>query len=136
MKQTKPVLSAADLDRLVKLCDLFSSDHAGERANAAGLAEQFLRERGLRWPDVLAAPRLAPLASKSPPSNGKDPFAAYGEWRVAAGFCLRHRHLLNNWEDDCCFILLSYPGVKASSPKQRKILHNLSEKLSAAGYQP
>src|SRR5689334_15269788 len=113
MEQPKPVLSAADLDRLVKLCGLFSSHHAGERANAAGLADQFLRERGLRWPDVLAAPRLAPLTSKSPPSNGNDPFAAYGGWRAAAGFCLRHHHLLNDWGSDFCSTLLSYPGVEA-----------------------
>lgn len=43
---------AADLP--AKLCGLFGSDHAGERASAAVKADALLRAHGLTWFDVLA----------------------------------------------------------------------------------
>ena len=46
----------ADRERLVKLCGIFGSDHAGERANAAAAADRLVRQAGLRWPDVLILP--------------------------------------------------------------------------------
>jgi hypothetical protein len=79
----KPPLNAADLARLRKFCGLFSSEHAGERANAAAMADRFLRDRQLRWPDVIQVPTLPPPAWKPPPGNG-----AWGRLRATARHCL------------------------------------------------
>ena len=43
-----------DLDRLAKLCGLFSSAHEGERASAAAQADALLRNAGMTWSDVIA----------------------------------------------------------------------------------
>ena len=40
-------------ERLAKLCGMFGSDHAGERAAAAAKADALLRSHGLTWFDVL-----------------------------------------------------------------------------------
>jgi len=42
-------LPAAALVRLARLCGMFGSEHDGERANAARLADQLLRSHGLTW---------------------------------------------------------------------------------------
>jgi hypothetical protein len=129
--------SADDLDRLSKLCGLFSSDHAGERSSAAAMADRFLRERGLRWPDVLAAPALPPPKPKPPPPDPNDPFGQFGGWHGAAGFCLRHRPLLTPWEVRFLNTLLDYGNIpEACTAKQRAVLRGVLEKLAAAGCEP
>lgn len=59
-------MTLADLERFRKICGMLASEHAGERASAALLASNFLRERSLTWssvslpveqPDVLAQRR-------------------------------------------------------------------------------
>ena len=52
-KQTMTI-SAIDRIRLESMLGMLGSNHVGERDNAAKLIEQFLRRRGLTWPDVLA----------------------------------------------------------------------------------
>jgi hypothetical protein len=44
-----PTLPARDLDRLVKLCGLLTSDADGERATAARMASDLLRQHRLTW---------------------------------------------------------------------------------------
>src|SRR5262252_2839409 len=46
-------LDNASLNRLIKLCGMFGSAHEGERSNAAAMADQLIRSKGLRWGDVL-----------------------------------------------------------------------------------
>jgi hypothetical protein len=55
-------ISAIDRIRLESMLGMLGSDHVGERDNAAKLIEQFLRKRGLTWPQVLGnhAPGLNP----------------------------------------------------------------------------
>jgi hypothetical protein len=43
-------------DRLQKLCGLFGSQHDGERAAAAALADKLVRAAGLTWGDVIRRP--------------------------------------------------------------------------------
>jgi hypothetical protein len=87
---TKQRLAPADLTRLQRLCGMFGSDHAGERANAAGLADRFLRDRGWRWPDVIQAPSLPPPASHPPPPDWRDVLRNWPEnWRIAIDLCER-----------------------------------------------
>jgi hypothetical protein len=54
-----------ELERLSKLCGLFGSDHAGERASAAAKADQLVRKLGLTWSEVLIS---APRALSAPAS--------------------------------------------------------------------
>ena len=42
-----------ELERLAKLCGMFGSDAAGERAAAALKADELVRRHGLTWFDVL-----------------------------------------------------------------------------------
>jgi hypothetical protein len=67
-------------DRLTKLCGLFSSEHIGERAEAARQADALLRRHGLRWPDIIAMPPAA--------------------WQQMAKHCREHLHCLTDRERD------------------------------------
>ncbi len=63
-------MSGLDWGRLAKLCGMFGSDHAGERANAAETADRLVKEAGLLWwPDVITP------AAPTPP----DPYNLRGE---------------------------------------------------------
>jgi hypothetical protein len=77
-------LSAEAADRLAKLCGLFGSDHAAERATAASMADCLVRAHGLTWPDVIVVPR-----QQGPRLDA---------WRGMAIFCSERRHLLNEKE--------------------------------------
>ena len=134
--QQKRDFDAHDLDRLSKLCGLFSSDHAGERSSAAAMADRFLRERNLRWVDVLAAPALPPPKPK-PKHDPNDPFAVHGGWHAAAVFCLRHRSLVTAWESRFLATLIDYGDIpSACTVKQRAVLRGILDKLAAAGCEP
>jgi hypothetical protein len=47
------VLDPRTADRLAKVCGLFGSDHHGERAAAAALADRLVRQSGLSWKQIL-----------------------------------------------------------------------------------
>ena len=118
-------MSAGELDRerLVKLCGIFGSDHAGERANAAAAADRLVRQAGLRWPDVLILPTPEP----DPTPEITDPFGM-------ADYCLDFRDaILTAWETEFCRSV----GKNAArgggvSRKQRAILSGLFEKCRRA----
>ena len=40
-------------DKLARICGLFGSDHDGERATAAAMADKLLRQRGLTWRAII-----------------------------------------------------------------------------------
>lgn len=46
-------LSSVDRVRLENMLGLLGSDHPGERENAAGFIEQFRKQRGLSWSELL-----------------------------------------------------------------------------------
>jgi hypothetical protein len=48
------MISTVDRLRLAALLGMLGSSHVGERENAAQLVEQFRRQRGLNWADLLA----------------------------------------------------------------------------------
>jgi hypothetical protein len=76
---TAPALSPVEIDRLVKLCGLFSSDYAGERASAAAMADRLLRQHGLSWSEIICVPVQTP-------------------WREMAAWCRAHAALFNSTE--------------------------------------
>ena len=48
-------LDIQSTDKLARICGLFGSDHDGERASAAAMADKIVRARGLTWSDVLTS---------------------------------------------------------------------------------
>jgi hypothetical protein len=49
-------LSDADRKRLIAILGMLGSNSAGERDNAARLAEQFRRQQGMTWEEMFAEP--------------------------------------------------------------------------------
>jgi hypothetical protein len=72
---TVPPIPAKVAERLAQLCGMFGSSAAGERANAAALADRLVRQSGLSWHDVIRQP--------SP------------HWHSIAWHLRAHRHMLN-----------------------------------------
>ena len=107
-----------DRDRLVKLCGMFGSDHAGERANAAAAADKLIRSAGMRWPDVIL-PAL-PTPTRRPINTVAD----------AIRFVVEHHEVLTDWEAD--FIRSVAMRGYRLSPKQVAIVERLFAKAQRA----
>ena len=63
---------ALDRERLARICGLFGSDHAGERAGAAAAADKLVRQAGLRWPDIILSVLSTADRAPSPDSRTAD----------------------------------------------------------------
>jgi hypothetical protein len=86
------LLDPRDAERLAKLCGMFGSDHDGERASAAAMADEIVRAHGLTWRDV--------ISTSATRSCGMDDIAPAPTDSVETQieFCLQHEDLLNSWE--------------------------------------
>src|SRR4051794_34591945 len=101
-------LPAPAHDRFVKLCGLLTSDAAGERATAARMASDLLRQHKLSWAEVLnpqpcqPCPKCAGRAEQEERSRAYRAAAARDwtrdPWRNVAVHCLIHDDLLSEWE--------------------------------------
>jgi hypothetical protein len=87
---------ALPIKRLRRLCGMFGSDHDGERASAARLADRLIREHGLTWDDVLVEP---------PPTPAREPRPPLMAWRAACERILTKGCL--PWERKFCQNLLA-----------------------------
>jgi len=59
----RALLCGKAAEHLVKLLGLLGGDHDGERANAGRMADDFVRQFGLRWADVIyGAPEWQQMA--------------------------------------------------------------------------
>jgi hypothetical protein len=103
----------AAADRLAKLCGMFGSTHAGERANAAAAADKLVRSAGLTWSEVIALPA-------SPTGNAAD-------WRRMLRFCADRIGWLNEREAD--FIVNIAAMRRELSPKQAQWLRAIFARL-------
>ncbi len=116
-------LDRTTADRLAKLCGLFGSDHDGERATAAAMADRLIRAAGLTWADVIA-PRAAPAPALAAPRE-----AASGDWRAVATACRQRHDLLTAWESK---FLASLIGHRRPTAKQLSVLSNIAAKVFGA----
>jgi hypothetical protein len=98
-----------ELLRLTKLCGMFGSAHAGERATAAAKADQLVRDLGLRWPDLLTPPTEASIEGQ-------------------IGAALAHLDVLSAWERS---FVHSINGRHQLSPKQQVVLERITKKIDA-----
>jgi hypothetical protein len=128
-----PALSAPALDRFVKLCGLLTSEHDGERATAARMASDLLRQHRLTWAEVLTP---APAQARSCPAcaarSAAPRRAAAGSWRktlaTLAELAVRRPSMFTTWERAFICNLLDRRTI---SKRQREILAELAEKAGA-----
>ena len=101
-------------ERLAKLCGMFGSDHAGERAAAAAKAHELIRALQLTWADVLSSSN----STSTQPETLADKLAL-----------LRDHPALTKWELD---FVQSVGLFKRVSAKQLAIIDGLVEKVREA----
>jgi hypothetical protein len=112
-------LTPADLNKLVGVLGMLGSEHAGERDNAARLADRLVRGKGLEWAQLLAPKPAAPTPPPAPASCSVE-----ADLRV----CRAYPGLLNNWERG--FLRGLKPG-RTLSVKQLGILSEMACKVRA-----
>src|SRR5580765_6310599 len=81
------ILPADKLKRLIQFCGMLGSDFPGERANAAKMANDLLREHKLTWEEALGGAKPNGANPFTPPPPGwksSKPVA----WREQARECL------------------------------------------------
>ena len=122
-----------DLDRLRKLCGLFSSHHDGERANAAAMADRLLRQAGLTWDDVLRGPVPEPSPRPAPRDALHDVLAGWPvRWQAAAQLVLSDGVGVVRAQDlEFAAVVAGY----AHRPSERQLvyLHALARKVLQHG---
>jgi hypothetical protein len=69
------VITAVDRIRLAALLGMLGSEHAGERENAAQLVEQFRKQHGVVWTDLLTARGLSKTGADGPTGPSRRPFS-------------------------------------------------------------
>ena len=94
-------------DKLARICGLFGSDHDGERATAAAMADKLLRQRGLTWRAVIVT---------TPTTTVEEMIAA----------ALSRPDLLTVWEDG---FIRGICGRQYLTEKQIKKLRALAERV-------
>jgi len=57
-------LDTRTAERLAKICGMLGSNHEGERASAASLADKFVRDLGLTWRDIIFRQTNSDLGEK------------------------------------------------------------------------
>lgn len=72
-------LTLETAERLAKLCGMFGSAHAGERAAAAAKAHDLIRSLRLTWFDVIAPPPAISRRRREPDSAGAEGEQAQAE---------------------------------------------------------
>jgi hypothetical protein len=102
-------LTPRDAERLARICGMFGSNHDGERASAAAMADCMVRRLGLTWHQVINA-------DPSPTVEG------------LVDFCLAQGHRLTAWEYG---FLRGIRGKQFLTEKQLAKLHSIVAKLSA-----
>jgi hypothetical protein len=87
---TARALDPVSADKLTKILGLLGSDHPGERDAAAQAANKLVRERGLTWGDVIAAPPTLPTHYPRIRAWRADD----SDWQRMAAFCHNRQWLL------------------------------------------
>jgi hypothetical protein len=111
---THALLDQHSADRLAKLCGMYGSDHAGERATAARKADELIRSAGLTWREIVTPP-IIPDAPR------------IRAWARMAAFCHERRHQLSSWDRDFVRSMLNWHGEP--SEKQQDCLASIFARL-------
>lgn len=115
---TVGLLDPVSREKLVAILGMLASDFDGERASAGLLASRLLKDRGLRWEDVIPPP--VGFAGKQSDRDDQPDLR----------LCLRHIELLTKWERD---FVQSVATRRLLSPKQSSVLQRISGTLRDRG---
>jgi hypothetical protein len=111
-------LAPPELKKLVQICAMLGSSYDGERANAAALADRFVKDHGLTWTDVLhAEPPTAVVIQPTTPRYWKD---------CAEAALFEHPGALSEWETG--FLQDILQRGRALSPKQEAKVRVIAQK--------
>jgi hypothetical protein len=95
-------------DKLAHICRMFSSDHDGERASAAAMADKIVRAHGLTWAEIILPQRHS--------------------IEEQIGIALAGLDALTRWERG---FIYSINGRRNLSPKQRNLLNSIAAEARA-----
>lgn len=115
-------LGAPDIERLGKLLGMLGSDHDGERASAALMANKLVLEQGMTWPEILEPLKAACAAARSPLPHRRDALA-----------CLGHPHLWSEKEAE--FLANMSRRFRPPTPAQAQWLADLLGRAQAEDIQ-
>ena len=116
------LISPAEVERLAKICGLFSSDYVGERAAAAHKADQIVRAAGLTWPDVLQATEHKGRSDDGRRQRGRG---------LGPGDILRHPDAqLTAWE--CTFLSSLVRRSRSWTPRQQQVFTEIRDRVVGA----
>lgn len=118
-------LEAEDVAKFIKICRLMESSSDGERSAAAGLATQFLRQRGLNWGEL-----LEPLRFRLDQESGEASSSSVLPHRQAARECLASGESWNAWELN--FLTNIAHQRRAPTDRQAARLTELHDRAQAA----
>jgi hypothetical protein len=115
-------LNPQALERLAKLCGMFSSHHDGEVINAARQADRLVRSSGETWADVIAGRQLPP------PHDWRR--RTPDDWRPMVNACLFRIETLSPKEKSFIQSLARWRGEP--SQKQMTWLEGIFSRLQEA----
>jgi hypothetical protein len=104
------LLDDAVVERLARICGMFGSDHDGERASAAAMADKILRQHGVTWPQILI------------------PHRSTIEELISFALDAGRAGILNTWEEA---FLRGTKGRRSLTEKQLAKLHAIVAKVKA-----
>lgn len=113
-------LSDADRMRLIKLLGMLNSAFEGERANAGGMADRLIRERGQTWDQVIVKPGAQQQHHYQPPPPRRS-------WRDVIGDCLKLPELLTPRETE--FLQSMTKWRSHPTLKQREWFEKIADRL-------
>lgn len=115
-------LSHADKQKLAKVCGMFGSNFAGERASAALQAERIVRDAGLTWFDV-----IAPVPEQTEPRARRQ----VNREREIIEFAAENLDILTQWERDFVLSVRRRGEMHGwrFTEKQRAIIDKIAEKM-------
>ena len=101
------------LEKLAKVCALFSSNFDGERSTAALLADSMVRDAGFTWEQVL---------SRSGPKTRRSAWQEPHDLQSAVAMCSTFPECLSEWERRFIASVADSPSL---SRKQKQVLDSL-----------
>jgi hypothetical protein len=126
---------ALDLQKLAKVCALFRSEFPEERATAAAIADNMVREAGHSWELLFRALTEASTRIADLEARAQTPAWTPTEWREpktvpqAIEACLEWSAIFTEWELN---FLVSISGRSRLSAKQIDVLERLTGKARTA----
>ena len=116
-------------DKLVRILGMLGSSFEGERASAALMASNLLKNLGLTWDEIVKKPDEKDQARPEQKAEYRDPPRGweYGyDWKDQARVLMDYDYLLTEWEYNFLESLIKQRRI---TQKQYEVLERISEKV-------